>query len=159
MTCLGDVLCGAVIGVHAVSLHAPAAYPSHVNEHEQVLERQRFEKVTPGVYVVLESGLTVGVLRNSYRRTSVYAGWTWRSEPFALTAGAITGYGSFRVSGPHAADDGSPYSTVHHGRPLQPLLVPSLGMPMGDHTTARLSLLPAFGKDGAAALHLSIEWR
>lgn len=99
-----------------------------------------YEATTVGVYAQAPSGLTLGALRNSERRLSFYAGHTWQTadDRWALTAGGITGYRSAR---------------------LNPLLVPSVRMPVGDASAVRLSLIPKPRNGGSSALHLSFEWR
>lgn len=51
---------------------------------------------TPGLYARSDSGLTVGILRNSERSWGAHAGKTWHTQvmglPIDLQAGAITGY-------------------------------------------------------------------
>jgi len=114
-----------VLGIHLASVHREPG----------------FNNANVGAYVQFESGLTAGVVENSYRRTSFYAGWTWETadKRFALTAGAITGYPSAKVS---------------------PLLVPSYRHDMGDGWSARISYLPKPPRYGASdAVHASIERR
>lgn len=92
-----------------------------------------FNGVNPGVYVVMKSGATAGVLRNSESRTSFYAGETVQVAPHLdIVIGAITGY------------------TSH---PVVPFLIPSVKM-----GPVRMSFLIAkpFGY-GADAIHFSIE--
>jgi hypothetical protein len=113
------------LGLHLLSAHAAPG----------------FEAATVGAYAQAPCGLTVGALRNSERRLSVYAGRTWHTADgrWALTAGGITGYRS-------AA--------------LTPLLVPSLRLPLSPASALRLSLIPKPPRaGGASALHASLEWR
>jgi len=94
---------------------------------------------TPGLYIRAENGFTAGTYRNSYDRTSTYAGWTWQTDDqrLALTVGAVTGYDAARV---------------------MPLLVPSARVPLGAGFAARFSFIPKPVKSGhAAGLHLSLE--
>lgn len=111
------------VGLHLASAHSKAGY----------------ETGTLGVYVRRSDGLTAGVLRNSYGRLSMHAGWTFETgdRRFAITVGAITGY---------------PAATV------APLVVPSVRIPLASPWAARLSLLPKPPQHGSAtALHLSVE--
>jgi hypothetical protein len=87
----------------------------------------------------LRTGITAGIVRNSYGRTSAYLGKTWHTADgrFALTAGAITGYPD---------------------NPVSPLLIPSMRLPLTRHLAARLSYLPKPPRYGASsAVHLSVE--
>lgn len=112
------------LGLHLLSAHAQPGY----------------ETATVGVYAQAPGGLTVGALRNSERRLSVYAGQTWHTADgrWALTAGVITGYRSARVT---------------------PLLVPSVRLPLGPAATVRLGLIPKPRDGGSSALHVSVETR
>lgn len=87
---------------------------------------------TPGLYVRRDDGLTLGALRNSLGRTSFHASQTWERGPWAVQAGAITGY-------PMA--------------PVVPLLTGSV-LISGHH---RLVLIP--GPRNRMALHLAVEWK
>lgn len=112
-----------IVGLHLLSAHAQPG----------------FEAATVGLYAQAPSGLTAGVLRNSERRLSLYAGETWHTADgrWAITAGAITGYRGARVT---------------------PLLVPSLRLQLGDGAAARISLIPKPPREGgSSALHLSLE--
>ena len=118
-----------VIGVHLFSLHTAPG----------------LEAANPGLYVRHESGDTAGVFRNSYARTSAYAGYTLETADrrFALTLGAVTGYPA---------------------KPVLPLAVPSVrfglsGLGVADQVAARVAYLPKPpGRIGRShALHLSIE--
>lgn len=117
-------LASIVIGAHIASAHFEPGY----------------NNANLGVYAKDDvSGLTVGYVRNSYRRDSFYVAKTWETtdKRFALTAGAITGYPAAKVS---------------------PLLVPSYRQDMGDGWAARISYLPKPPKYGSSdALHLSVE--
>ena len=115
---------------------------------------------TPGLYV-LAHGWTAGVLRNSYRRTSVYAGKVWRAGPLDFTVGAITGYQYRHVSGRSACpydQQGDEYSHLHARcwsevgttrAVLRPLVAASYAVPLPT-LQPRLTLL-------RKGLHLSIE--
>lgn len=115
---------GLVLGLHLASWHSA---PS-------------LESVNPGLYVRHESGFTAGAFRNSYRRESAYAGWTFETADrrFALTAGAVTGYPARRVL---------------------PLLVPSVRLGLTERVAARLAYLPKPPTDfgSSHSLHLSVE--
>jgi hypothetical protein len=100
-------------------------------------QRGGYQAATPGLYWRSAGGCTLGWLRNSEGTPSLYAARTWQHGPWALTAGAISGYRS---------------------APLSPLLVPSLRAPLAHGLALRLSLIPKARRDGSSALHLSIEW-
>lgn len=103
-----------IIGLHLLSFHTAPGY----------------ETVTPGIYVQTESGYTFGVLRNSEKGKSAYAGFTWEKDRWAFTAGAITGYKSAKVL---------------------PLLIPSYKF-----DNFRVSFIP--NPKGASAFHISKEF-
>lgn len=114
---------GLVLGLHL--------FTAHLGGHG-------LEAVNPGVYVRTEDGLTAGVFRNSYCRTSAYAGLTLETADrrFALTVGGVTGYRTAKV---------------------MPLAVPSVRLPITGDLAARLSFVPKLLKGGYAGLHLSVE--
>lgn len=95
-----------------------------------------FRSWTPGAYVRTDSGLTAGILRNSYGRISLHAGQTWHTQalglPIDLQAGLITGY---------------------QRAPVLPLATVST-LIGGRH---RLILIP--GPRGCAAINYSLEWK
>lgn len=111
------------VGLHLASVHTSPG----------------FNNSNPGIYVRAANGFTAGVLRNSYRRTSAYAGWTWETKgrvTAALTVGAITGY---------------PASDV------MPLVVPSVAVHFG-RAAVRMAVIPKPpSKGGAACFHLMVE--
>lgn len=112
-----------VVGLHLASAHS----------------RPGFEAANPGLYLKRDDGLTAGLLRNSYGRASLYAGWTLETTDgrLAVTVGAITGYPARSVS---------------------LLVAPSMHVPLAAGWGARLAVLPKPPiPGGAAALHLSIE--
>jgi hypothetical protein len=103
----------AVVGLHLHTWHDQKGYRSS----------------TPGIYARWESGLTVGVLRNSFGRPGAYIGWTW-GDRAAVTAGGITGY----------------------KQAIRPLVVPSIRVGW-----VRQTLLPKADPKGATGVHTSIE--
>jgi hypothetical protein len=111
-----------------------------VTHHMLVPEGAKLTDSNPGLYVRMPSGLTLGAYRNSYGLGSAYAGNTWQtaSGTWALTAGLVTGYPN---------------------RPVAPLLVPSVRLPLPglDGYAFRLALLPKPRPNGAAGLHLCFE--
>jgi hypothetical protein len=122
---------GPTVGAHLVT--------AHFGGHD-------LQPRTPGLYARADAGalrgLTGGVYRNSYARTSAYLGWTGQSDDrrFALTVGAVTGY-------PAA--------------PVMPLLVPSARIPLSREpggAALRVAFIPKPVRHGTAAgLHLSVE--
>lgn len=120
-----------IVGVHIGSHHLNPA-PAHVGQ---------WKNANPGVYARWANGFTVGTLRNSERRQSVYAGWTiegpraWTIRPSA-TVGVITGY----AAGPF------------------PLAAIGIATSVTDRASVRVSWLPKAGDHGSHALHLSMEW-
>lgn len=121
---MSDALAAVTIGLHLFTAHSAGG----------------LEPVNPGIYARTEAGLTVGVMRNSYRRTSVYGGWTFETADrrFALTVGAVHGYPAKPA--------------------LLPLVVPSVRFELGEHTAARLAFVPKPPTYGRShGLHLMVE--
>jgi len=112
----------ALVGAHLATWHA----------------KPGFEAATYGLYARWENGATIGALRNSECRASVYVGKTWSTSDgrLSLTAGAITGYTS---------------------RAVNPMVVPSYAHRLGGGAALRLSFLPRSYKGGSSAIHVSIE--
>jgi hypothetical protein len=81
-----------LIGVHLHTFHVVPDGPAPV---------QRTTDSTPGLYVVGD-GWTAGVVRNSFRRWSWYAGKVWRVGSFDLVLGGATGYQKETVTGKEA---------------------------------------------------------
>lgn len=126
---------GVTVGVHA--------YTWHTRPHAEGGPLGGYENVNPGLYLRLPSGLSGGVYRNSYRRTTAWLGWTWetdRQRPVGvgLTVGGATGYEACGVC---------------------PLVVPSLRLG-SERAALRVSYLPKppqYG--GSAGVHFSLETR
>jgi hypothetical protein len=86
-----DLLEGLIIGAHLVSAHSAGGLNAH----------------TPGLYLRMPAGFTAGFYENSISRTALagqeagarrisrYVGWTWQTHSgrYALTLGAVDGYG------------------------------------------------------------------
>lgn len=110
------------IGLHIGSQHFPA---------------KRYNNVNPGVYYRTDEGWTVGDYRNSLRRNSFYAGYTWKFGQLDVTTAAVTGY-------------------FHK---VQPLLVPSWSLFTYQGITPRLAYIPRVEKKiGSHVVHLMIEY-
>lgn len=90
---LAVALVGASQSVKAdtVGLHL---YSPHFDAEKDVPAHLRSSDFTPGVYWRGDSGLTVGLVRNSLKRWAVYGGHTFETDDgrWALTLGAITSY-------------------------------------------------------------------
>lgn len=114
----------ALVGAHLATWHA----------------KPGFEAATYGIYARWDNGATLGALRNSEGRASVYLAKTWSTADgrFSLTAGGITGYRSASVN---------------------PLVVPSVALPLSRRSAVRLSFLPQSNRGGSAALHVSLEFQ
>jgi hypothetical protein len=138
-----------ILGLHLISHHAPA--------------REDYNNTNPGIYARTPDGWTVGIYRNSFNRTSVYAGkaWTasWPRGDASFLLGAVSGYQRELIP------DSCQRENVrwgHHRQncfrevgfsssPLTLLAVPSLR-----YEFVRLSWLPRVGHE-ASVLHLSVE--
>lgn len=98
-------------------------------------ESKGFNNVNPGIYVSYRMPVcdpVLGVYRNSERGTSAFAACRFSYGPFRLDLGAVTGYAS---------------------RPVNPLLIPSVAIPLGEKITFNVGVIPI--KDGG--VHFSIE--
>lgn len=117
------------VGLHLVSHHFP--------------ERRYQNNVNPGIYVRTADGWTGGVYYNTFRRVSVYGGYTLEAGPFAVTAGVVSGY---------QHKDGHGVTNAV----LTPFISPSVALPKVLGATPRLALVPAAK---STSIHLSVEWR
>lgn len=149
------------VGAHLYSAHF--AVDRDAPEHLQPRD------VTPGLYWRGESGLTLGVVRNSHARWAGYAGYTWETEDrrWAALVGAISSYQYRKYTGPSACgkkqranaevDPESCWWVVGNTSAyLRPLVALSVAVPEAapilGGATPRISWI---GK----ALHLSVEAR
>jgi hypothetical protein len=120
-------------GVHVGSIHVPA--------------KESDNNANYGLYARTDSGLTFGVYRNTLRRTSLYAGYTFNAyRDIDVTVGGITGY---------QLKDGTGYARgavtglVAFSYPLP---VRILGM------APRVSLVPGHLVKARSVLHLTMEF-
>jgi len=114
--------CADTIGFHLASKHIPA---------------KRYNNTNPGIYYRTDDDWTAGIYRNSLRRTSAYAGYTFEYGRFGVTAGGVTGYD-------HA---------------VQPLFVPTVSLFTVQGVTARVAFIPRVEKRiGSHVLHLMVEF-
>lgn len=112
----------ATIGLHIASHHAPA---------------KNYNNANPGIYYRSNEGWTIGGYRNSLRKNSVYAGYTWKFGVLDVTTAGVTGY----------------FNTV------QPLLVPSISLFTYKGITPRIAYIPRVEKKiGSHVLHLMVEY-
>jgi hypothetical protein len=128
------------VGVHLVSRHATPNFERSWSDGTKT--QVAYNNRNFGAYWAADSGALVGAYRNSYSRTTVYAGWTWdapRIGPVtpAVSAVLATGYDNMRG----------------HGK-LRPMLMPSLRAPLGT-VSVRWSVAPA--TKGGFFQHLSVE--
>lgn len=158
MDCILNALCeGLVVGLHLISLHSNPTYTTSLSRMGRELDSERYQSVTPGLYVRAPNGFTAGAYRNSFGKPSVYAGWTFSTEDetFAVTVGAVTGYRR-RIHVDHGPGT-APYET--DGRALEPVLVPSVRLPITDTIAVRLAYVPEPRKESTSVFHLAIETR
>lgn len=140
---------GAVIGAHLLSLHSAPTYTAPIEGprfflSDPTTEERAYRSVTPGLYLRLANGATIGAYRNSHGRGSAYAGWTFQTEDgrWALTVGGVTGY---------------------PGPAIAPLVVPSLRLGLdavgAPGWSARIAVMPKPPRqdNGAAAIHFALE--
>lgn len=132
---MNELLQGLVLGLHLASIHVPA------NDHQN--------NFNPGVYVRTETGLTVGVYRNTIRRTSVYFGQAFTHDRFSLLVGAVNGY-KLRKDPADCASlgfDPSVYNECYNisgatRHEWSPLVAASVALPVVGGVTPRLTYLP-----------------
>jgi len=144
-------------------------YSPHFAVDRDAPEHLQPRDVTPGLYWRGESGLTLGVVRNSHARWAGYAGYTWETEGrrWAALVGAISSYQYRKYTGPSACgkkqranaevDPESCWWVVGNTSAyLRPLVALSVAVPEAapilGGATPRISWI---GK----ALHLSVEAR
>lgn len=99
-----------------------------------------FCNFNPGIGYQADSGLTLGLYRNSECDASAYLGWTWwtsisENTRFSLTAGAATGYARASVI---------------------PMLLPAVTYHMQGFSIG-IGFLPRVEKRGAAVAHLFLK--
>ena len=114
-----------------------------------------------GVYARWANGLTVGAFRNSLFRNSKYVGWTFSDarDRFALTVGAVDGYDRL-TNDPGARQEWRCNGTcrfVGVKEVIQPMLVPSVRVPLGDRASARIALLASPGVAPAVDFMLEMK--
>lgn len=130
------------IGVHVGSYH---------------FSGYKFNNFNPGVYWRGDSGFTLGGYRNSYKRNSLYAGWTFEDESkrFSLTLGAVTGYTKivYHIDPrDNFADTKPKFSWIENKKVIRPLAAFSVKLT----DNIRLSYVPE-AKHSVSLLHLSFE--
>lgn len=144
------------IGLHALSLHTAPSYT--LMENADGKQSARYETLTPGLYIRHDSGATAGAYRNSYGQMSYYGGWTFQTddERFAITIGAVTGYGERKVG---ESVQGNKLIRHYHsgGGDVLPLVAPSVKFNLTDEVGARFTVLPPTTRKASAVLHFSIE--
>lgn len=132
---------GLTVGVHLVSIHSPQRTQSNTN---------------PGLYIRKDQW-QAGFYRNSYRRTSVYAGYGIPVGPVELMLGAASGYR--RECTPWTDDSGTPHEgcTGLSRGALTPLAALSYAPPVSIfNVRPRFWLMPGFGKV-SSVFHVSVE--
>lgn len=145
---------GVTMGLHLYTHHINAPSRLRLRDSNPGLNLQ----VTDGTF----RGLTAGVFRNSYDRTSLYVAWTLRTpgQRFAFSVGAVSGY---RKPPRGTVEEPQGFDTVTYRENDEwlPLLVPSvrLAAPVACTSCAvRVAYLPKRSEANAAAgVHLSVE--
>ena len=111
-----------------------------------------------GAYVLFENGVTLGTYRNTLRRQTVYAGYTWQGETFGLMVAAGSGYQLRRVAAacqdPNNTNCG--WTEGFSNGVLSPMVAPSIRTPEFLGASARVSFMPGIGR-ASSVLHLSVE--
>ncbi len=154
--CAPEPAHAGTIGVHA--------YSAHFWRDDDAPDIAQPSDFTPGLYWRGDSGITLGVVRNSFRRPSFYAAYTFEHGRWGLTVGGITGYEYRHEVGPKACgrkeiahnvvpascgwDVGATHSKV------RPLIAPSVAFPEAVPYIGAVPRIALLGK----ALSLSLEW-
>lgn len=98
------LLMGAVSSCSALTLGVQVA-ATHLGPMNYGAARHVF---TPGAYVVLDNGLTLGAYRNTLERTSAQVGYTYDwADRWSVSAGLVTGYPGTRTG--YATEPSSRY--------------------------------------------------
>ena len=129
----------SLLSAALLSAAAPCAVANTLGFHiaSQHIPERNYNNTNPGVYYRLDSGWTGGFYNNSLRKTSVYAGYTWKLGPLDVTGALATGYLNA----------------------VQPLLVPSVALFTVNGITPRLAFIPRVEKRlGVNVLHLMVEY-
>jgi hypothetical protein len=118
------------------------------------------ESFNPGAYAICDNW-TAGIYRNSFRRTSVFAGRVFSLGPIDLTVGLVTGYEKRRIyDGPARPGDYERGCTGYHciedqghGGKISPIILPSVKM-----GNFRVGVIPPLLPKQKGALTLAVEW-
>lgn len=136
----------------ATSTLLPNTLGLHIGSRHSVAG---FNNSNPGLYGrwadAHENGWAAGTYFNSERAQSVWGGYSWSSPKLALGSVGLRAFGAsagLTLGG----------VTGYRAAKLLPLVVPSAALHLGD-AAARLTYVPKVEKRGAAALHLSLEYR
>jgi hypothetical protein len=125
----------AVIGVHTFSVHS---------NHWDAVAGRDWNSSNLGMYARWDNGIVVGTYYNSIRRQSAYAGWVWPLNNYIdIVVGGITGYDRVGSS----------------SKPVIPMLVPTIHVPLTQSMDARVMFLPKAEKRGAAVVHFTLEFK
>lgn len=133
--------------LHVGSWHSDRKYVSDVNDPwGRITTFSRpYNNLNLGVGYVTKSGWAFGTFRNSFYQQTVYVGHSWSRQAghaeVGVTAALMTGY------------------KPQTGRSLQPMLGLTLGVPLTQSLTLRLSGIPSVDRDSANVLHLTIGYR
>ncbi len=152
-----DIFAGAVLGVHLFSAHVPAQDGQNNDNW--------------GAYVSLADGVTLGAYRNTINRQSVHLGYAWKSGPFAVELGVVSGYqrkmygGYWRIGGAQRAPAGHSdyyepsYQWGYSAGAIVPMISPSILLPVEivPNVRPRISFIPGFGHGTSNVIHLSLE--
>lgn len=107
---------------------------AHIGSHH--MPAKNYNNSNPGLYYRNDEGWTAGFYRNSLKKDSVYAGYTWKFGALDVTTAGVTGY-------------------FHK---VQPLLVPSVSLPSVYGVTPRIAYIPRVEKKiGSHVVHLMVE--
>jgi hypothetical protein len=140
-----------VIGLHLATAHFP--------------DRDYLTSNTPGIYARTADGWTAGIYRNSFERTSVYAGRQFDGPlgPFvaSISAGVVSGY-EYRTErvpceriNEHRQGRRCWLTTGNAEHQLAPMLVAGL-----TYKAVRLNFLPSWGRpNGSDAINLAVEYK
>lgn len=135
------MICASLIlGVHLASHH---------------LEQYDYQNNTnPGVYAECD-GWTAGMYLNTLKKTSVYAGYTFKAGPLGLSVGGVTGYRKYYELVPCPPAEGAAVCAWQRGASssaVAPMVVPHLTL-----GSVRLWYLPRLVEGSSAVFHVSIQ--
>lgn len=139
VTLLFSLICQSTVLAETIGIHAGSKH-----------SKSGFNDFNPGAYLIFDkstdsgTGLTIGGYRNSYRKSSIYAGYTKKINlasgvNLSIQGGIISGYKSI------------------YGYHLMPMIAPSMTFEVTDDISARIFYIPKMTKNGVHVVSFAVE--